>query len=153
MSLSEQSTRRSAELFERAQRVIPGGVNSPVRAFKAVGGQPRFFARAQGPRVWDADGNEYLDYMLSWGPLILGHAGSGVVTLGLPDSPGVPAAWTADTLVAPFNDLDAVESLFKQKGDAVAAVVVEPVVGNVGVVPPRPGFLERLRTLCDRHGA
>ncbi len=230
---------RSQALFERAQRVIPGGVNSPVRAFRAVGGQPRFFARAEGPRVWDVDGNEYLDYMLSWGPLILGHApaevveaviqatrggtsygaptereielaeainrampavemvrfvssgteaamsglrvaraftgrdailkftgcyhghsdallvqaGSGVVTLGLPDSPGVPAAWTRDTLVAPFNDLDAVDSLLTARGSDVAAVIVEPIVGNVGVVEPRPEFLAGLRTLCDRHGA
>src|SRR5207248_3458828 len=210
MSLTEQQTTRSQQLFERAQKVIPGGVNSPVRAFKAVGGQPRFFARAQGARVWDADGNEYLDYMLSWGPLPLGHAppevvaaireaaergssygapterevelaeevnrampavelvrfvssgteaamsvlrvaraftkrdaivkfagcyhghsdallvqaGSGVATLGLPDSPGVPEAWTRDTLTAPYNDVDAVESLFKQRGDTIAAVIV-----------------------------
>jgi glutamate-1-semialdehyde 2,1-aminomutase len=239
MSITNQTTTRSQALFERAQKVIPGGVNSPVRAFKAVGGQPRFFARAKGARVWDADDNEYLDYMLSWGPLILGHsppeivaavreaveggtsygapterevelaeeinrampavelvrfvnsgteagmsalrvaraftgrdailkftgcyhghsdallvqAGSGVVTLGLPDSPGVPAAWTRDTLVAPYNDLDAVESLLKERGADVAAVIVEPIVGNVGVVPPKSGFLEGLRRLCDQHGA
>jgi glutamate-1-semialdehyde 2,1-aminomutase len=239
MSLTDQQTTRSQQLFERAQKVIPGGVNSPVRAFRAVGGQPRFFARASGASVVDADGNEYLDYMLSWGPLILGHsppevvaaireaaeggtsygapterevelaeeinrampsvelvrfvssgteagmsglrvaraftkrdailkftgcyhghsdallvqAGSGVVTLGLPDSPGVPAAWTRDTLVAPYNDLDAVETLFKQRGGEIAAVIVEPIAGNVGVVPPRDGFLPGLRRLCDRHGA
>jgi glutamate-1-semialdehyde 2,1-aminomutase len=239
MSLTEQQTTRSQQLFERAQKVIPGGVNSPVRAFKAVGGQPRFFARAKGARVWDADGNEYLDYMLSWGPLPLGHsppevvaaineaaeggtsygapterevelaeeinrampavemvrfvssgteagmsglrvaraftgrdaivkftgcyhghsdallvqAGSGVVTLGLPDSPGVPAAWTRDTLVAPYNDLDAVEELFGRRGSEIAAVIVEPIAGNVGVVPPREGFLAGLRQVCDKHGA
>jgi glutamate-1-semialdehyde 2,1-aminomutase len=239
MSLTEQQTTRSQQLFERAQKVIPGGVNSPVRAFKAVGGQPRFFARASGARVWDADGNEYLDYMLSWGPLPLGHsppevvaaireaaeggtsygapterevelaeeinrampavemvrfvssgteagmsglrvaraftgrdaivkftgcyhghsdallvqAGSGVVTLGLPDSPGVPAAWTRDTLVAPYNDLEAVEGLFGRRGSEIAAVIVEPIAGNVGVVPPREGFLAGLRRLCDQHGA
>ncbi len=232
-------TSRSQDLFERAQRVIPGGVSSPVRAFRAVGGQPRFFQRAQGARVWDADGNEYVDYMLSWGPLILGHAppevvaaiaeaaqagtsygapterevelaeeitralpsvelvrfvnsgteagmsalrlaraftkrdavvkfagcyhghsdallvqaGSGVATLGLPDSPGVPAAWTRDTLTAPYNDLDAVESLFKARGAEIAAVIVEPVAGNMGVVPPADGFLAGLRRLCDEHGA
>jgi glutamate-1-semialdehyde 2,1-aminomutase len=232
-------TSRSAGLFERAQRVIPGGVNSPVRAFRAVGGEPRFVARAGGARLWDADGNELVDYMLSWGPLILGHAppevvravqaaaedgtsygapterevelaeeiaravpsvesvrlvssgteaamsalrvarafrgrtaivkfagcyhghadallvqaGSGVATLGLPDSPGVPEAWTRDTLVAPYNDLGAVEQLFGARGPEIAAVIVEPVAGNMGVVPPRDGFLAGLRRLCDAQGA
>ncbi|HEV8636963.1 MAG TPA: glutamate-1-semialdehyde 2,1-aminomutase [Chloroflexota bacterium] len=232
-------TSRSAGLFERAQRVIPGGVNSPVRAFRAVGGEPRFVARAGGARLWDADGNELVDYMLSWGPLILGHAppevvraiqaaaedgtsygapterevelaeeiaravpsvesvrlvssgteaamsalrvarafrgrtaivkfagcyhghadallvqaGSGVATLGLPDSPGVPEAWTRDTLVAPYNDLGAVEQLFGARGPEIAAVIVEPVGGNMGVVPPRDGFLAGLRRLCDAQGA
>jgi glutamate-1-semialdehyde 2,1-aminomutase len=230
---------RSGELFERAQRVIPGGVNSPVRAFKAIGGTPRFVQRAEGARFWDADGDEYLDYMLSWGPLILGHAapevveavqraaadgtsygapterevelaeaivaavpsvelvrlvssgteaamsalraaraftgrdaivklagcyhghsdallvqaGSGVATLGLPDSPGVPAAWTRDTLVAPYGDLAATGSLFAERGREIAALIVEPVAGNMGVVPPPDGYLEGLRRLCDEHGA
>ena len=239
MSFTEVSTARSDALFARAEKVIPGGVNSPVRAFRAVSGNPRFFASARGARARDADGNSFIDYMMSWGPLILGHAapeiveavqraaadgtsygapterevelaeevnrvmpslemvrfvnsgteaalsglrvaraftgrdaiikfagcyhghvdallvqaGSGVATLGLPDSPGVPASWTATTLVAPFNDLDAVESLFIARGDDIAAVIVEPVVGNAGTVPPAPGFLEGLRHLCDQYGA
>jgi glutamate-1-semialdehyde 2,1-aminomutase len=232
-------TTRSETLFERAQGLMPGGVNSPVRAFRGVGGTPRFIAR--GERAWleDVDGRRYLDLVLSWGPLILGHAhprvigairevaergttfgaptelevqlaervietfpaiemvrfvssgteaamsalrlaraatgrsgvikfdgcyhghadallaaaGSGVATLGLPDSPGVTAATVADTLVAPFNDLAAVERLFAGHPDRIAAVLVEPVAGNMGVVPPAPGFLEGLRALTSRYGA
>jgi glutamate-1-semialdehyde 2,1-aminomutase len=232
-------TTRSETLFERAQELMPGGVNSPVRAFRGVGGTPRFIAR--GERAWleDVDGRRYLDLVLSWGPLILGHAhprvigairevaergttfgaptelevqlaervietfpaiemvrfvssgteaamsalrlaraatgrsgvikfdgcyhghadallaaaGSGVATLGLPDSPGVTAATVADTLVAPFNDLAAVERLFAGHPDRIAAVLVEPVAGNMGVVPPAPGFLEGLRALTSRYGA
>jgi glutamate-1-semialdehyde 2,1-aminomutase len=233
----ERSTSRS--LFERAGRVIPGGVNSPVRAFKAVGGDPVFVRRARGARIEDADGNEYLDYVGSWGPMILGHAhpgvvaavkaaveqgtsygaptelevrlaetvaaampsvellrlvssgteavmsalrvaraftgrekivkfegcyhghsdgllahgGSGLATLGIPDTPGVPAAFAALTLTLPYNDLDAVTDLMRRDGDAIACVVVEPVAGNMGVVPPAPGFLEGLRELTARHGA
>ena len=234
-----QATSRSARLFKRAQELLPGGVNSPVRAFQAVGGTPRFFERAQGPYVWDADSNRYIDYVLSWGPLILGHthpavveaicvqagrgatfgaptalenelaelvieavptvdlvrfvssgteatmsairlaraytqrekiikfagcyhghadsflvqAGSGVATLGLPNSPGVVQAATANTLSAPFNDLDAVETLFKAHSSTIAAVMIEPVAGNMGLVPPREGFLAGLRRLCDEYGA
>jgi glutamate-1-semialdehyde 2,1-aminomutase len=233
------NTSRSAELFAEAQRLIPGGVNSPVRAFRAVGGVPRFIARGEGAYLYDVDGNRYIDYVLSWGPLILGHAhpdvaaaiaaqaargasfgapteleselarlviemvpsvemvrfvssgteaamsalrlaraatgrdkiikfagcyhghydgllvqaGSGVATLGLPDSPGVPAAVAASTLTAPFNDLDAVETLLRRNEGQVAAIALEPVVGNMGFVPPQPGFLEGLRRLCDDHGA
>ncbi len=230
---------RSGRLFRRAKRVIPGGVNSPVRAFGAVEGVPPFLVRGKGCRVWDADGNEYIDYVGSWGPLILGHAhgevlkavhaaarrgtsfgaptelevelaeaicralpsvemvrmvssgteatmsairlargitgrsrllkfegcyhghsdgllvgaGSGVATLGIPGSPGVPAAMTELTIQAPYNDLTAVDDAFQRWGDEIACVIVEPVAGNMGCVPPEPGFLEGLRELCDRAGA
>jgi len=230
---------KSARLLARARAVIPGGVNSPVRAYGAVGGSPPFVERGKGCRLWDADGNEYIDYVGSWGPLILGHAdagvlravraamrqgtsfgaptaaevefaelvcealpsverlrlvssgteatmsalrlaravtgrprilkftgcyhghadallvgaGSGVATLGIPGSPGVPEAFTALTVQAPYNDLDAVEDAFRRWGDELACVIVEPVAGNMGCVPPRPGFLEGLRECCDRRGA
>jgi glutamate-1-semialdehyde 2,1-aminomutase len=230
---------KSIELYQQAQSLLPGGVDSPVRAFRAVGGQPVFFHRGSGPYLYDVDGNQYIDYVLSWGPLILGHAhpdvvmaikqtaekgtsygapspleielavliqefmpdfemmrfvnsgteatmsalrlaraytkrnkiikfegcyhghadlllvqaGSGVATLGLPDSPGVPAATVQDTLVARFNDLSTVEHLFDQFQDEIAAVIVEPVAGNMGVIPPQPGFLQGLRELTRSHGA
>jgi len=232
-------TTQSAAAFAAAQRVIPGGVNSPVRAFRGVGGTPVFVARGAGSRFWDIDGNSYIDYVLSWGPLILGHAfpdvietttrvlrdgtsfgaptlaetelasliansvpgidlvrlvssgteatmsalrlaraatgrpkfikfagcyhghadlllvqaGSGVATLGLPDSPGVPSGATQDTLVAPFNDLGAVEALFAIDGDQIAAIIVEPVAGNMGLVEPDAGYLQGLREITARHGA
>jgi len=230
---------KSIELFNQAQQLLPGGVNSPVRAFKAVGGQPLFIERGEGPYIYDVDGNRYIDYVLSWGPLITGHAhpkvveavqqaavkgtsygapspleielaqrvmdfmpniemlrfvnsgteatmsalrlaraytkrdkiikfegcyhghadmllvqaGSGVATLGLPDSPGVPAATAADTLVAIYNNLDSVEALFKKYPDQIAAIIVEPVAGNMGVVPPQSGFLEGLRSLTTDHAS
>ena len=230
---------RSEELFERAKAVLPGGVNSPVRAFRAVGGTPFFVAKAEGARLTDADGRSYLDYVCSWGPLILGHAhpavldairtavergwtygapceaevelaelvrcrmpavemvrfvnsgteatmaalrvaraatgreavlkfegcyhghadsflvkaGSGVATLGLPDSPGVPAAVAGLTVTLPFNDTQTVAELFRQRGDRFAAVIVEPYVGNCGFIAPQPDFHTALRELCDRHGA
>ena len=232
-------TPTSEALYERAQRVIPGGVNSPVRAFRGVGGTPLFIERGAGPYIWDVDGHRYIDYVLSWGPLILGHAhpqvveairrtaergtsfgaptrleielaelviemvpsvemvrfvnsgteatmsalrlaravtgrekiikfegcyhghadsllvraGSGVATLGLPDSPGVTRGTSQDTLVARFNDVSSVEALFEAYPEEIAGVIVEPVGGNMGVVPPVPGFLEGLRRLCDRYGA
>jgi glutamate-1-semialdehyde 2,1-aminomutase len=230
--------RKSAQWFAKAQAVLPGGVDSPVRAFRAVGGQPLFIERGEGPYLIDVDGNRFVDYVLSWGPLIAGHAhpqvveavqraaargtsygapspievdlaqrvmefmpniemirfvnsgteaamsalrlaraftrrdkivkfegcyhghadmllvqaGSGVATLGLPDSPGVPAKTVEDTLVARFNDLASVESLLRQYPDQVAAVIVEPVAGNMGVVPPVPGFLEGLRKITGAEG-
>jgi glutamate-1-semialdehyde 2,1-aminomutase len=232
-------TGRSRRLFERARRVIPGGVNSPVRAFGAVGGVPRFVARARGARIWDADGNAYIDYVGSWGPMILGHAdpgvlravraalrhgtsfgaptqletelaqrvvaavpsiervrfvssgteatmstlrlaraatgrprilkfegcyhghadsllvaaGSGVATLGIPGSPGVPDAFTQLTITAPYNDLGAVSDAMARWGREIACVIVEPVAGNMGLVLPEPGFLAGLRDLCTRAGA
>jgi len=230
---------RSHEVFQRSLRYLAGGVDSPVRAFRAVGGEPVVIARGEGPYVYDVDGNRYIDYVCSWGPLILGHAhpavveavrraaergtsygapteaeadlaqliveampsiellrfvnsgteatmsalrlaraftgrdkivkfegcyhghadgllvqaGSGVATLGLPDSPGVPASYAQETLVARFNDVPSVEALFDRQGDAIAAVIVEPVAGNMGVVPPQPGFLEALREITRRAGA
>src|SRR3954468_24204094 len=231
-----QTTAASERLFAAAQRVLPGGVNSPVRAFRGVGGIPRFIVRGEGPALIDADGNRYLDLVLSWGPLILGHAhpevlsaiietarhgttfgaptelevrlaervvatfpglemvrfvssgtealmsavrlaraatgrrlivkfdgcyhghsdallaaaGSGVATLGLPDSPGVTPATVADTLVVAYNDLAAVETVFSVRGGEIAAVLVEPVAGNMGVVPPSAGFLQGLRAVTQR---
>ena len=234
-----RATTASERLFAAAQQVLPGGVNSPVRAFRGVGGTPRFIARGEGAWLEDADGNRYVDLVLSWGPLILGHAhpevlaavmdaaargttygaptelevqlaervvatfpsvemvrfvssgteaamsavrlaraatgrraivkfdgcyhghadpllaaaGSGVATLGLPDSPGVTPATVADTLIVPFNDLAAVEALFAARGPEIAAVLVEPVAGNLGVVPPVDGFLTGLRQVTRRAGA
>lgn len=229
----------SIELFSEAQRLLPGGVNSPVRAFRAVGGQPLFIKKGEGAYMHDVDGNRYIDYVLSWGPLILGHAhpkvvaalqeavlngssfgapcpqevelarlvtemmpaiemvrfvnsgteatmtalrlaraytgrnkiikfqgnyhghadmllvqaGSGVATLGLPDSPGVPATTVADTLTVRFNDLEGVEELFGTFPGEIAAVIVEPVAGNMGMIPPLPGFLQGLRDVTAADGA
>jgi glutamate-1-semialdehyde 2,1-aminomutase len=230
---------KSTRLFEEASRLLPGGVDSPVRAFKSVGGRPLFIERGEGAYLVDVDGNRYVDYVLSWGPLILGHAhpgvvsalaeaaargtsfgapseleselarlvmsmmpkiesvrfvnsgteatmtalrlaraftgrskivkfqgnyhghadmllvqaGSGVATLGLPDSPGVPAATVADTLTAAYNDVDSVKKLFEEFPGEIAAVIVEPVAGNMGMVPPVEGFLEGLRETTRNDGA
>src|SRR4051812_688581 len=230
---------RSAEVMARARELFPGGVNSPVRAFRGVGGEPVVAARGEGPRVWDADGKEYIDFVLSWGPLVLGHAnpividaldramqdgtsfgmptelevalaeiirermphiemmrfvssgteatmsavrlaraytgrdailkfegcyhghadsflvhaGSGVATLGLPDSPGVPATLAALTVTAPFNDLDRASDLVRRVDQKIAAIIVEPVVGNAGFIEPDPEFLKGLRALADHSGA
>jgi glutamate-1-semialdehyde 2,1-aminomutase len=228
---------RSQQLFERARLSIPGGVNSPVRAYRSVGGTPPFIERGEGAHIFDADGNEYIDYIGSWGPLILGHrhpaildalnhaltrgtsfgaptereielaetvremfpsiemvrlvnsgteatmsalrvargftnrdltlkfdgcyhghvdsllvkAGSGVATLGLPDSPGVPKGFSDTTLTAPYNDVEAVEQIFHAHKDKIAAVIVEPVCGNMGCIPPKHGFLEALRRITAAH--
>jgi glutamate-1-semialdehyde 2,1-aminomutase len=230
---------RSQDDFQRACQVIPGGVNSPARAFGAVGGQPIFISRGEGPYLYDVDGNRYLDYVGSWGPLILGHAhprvvkaveealhqgasfgapteretqlaelivaavpsiemvrlvssgteasmsairlargftgrdviikfagcyhghvdsllvqaGSSATTLGVPNSPGVPASFTQHTLALRFNDVDGLAAAFRARGDEIAGVIVEPVVGNMGLVAPRPEFLSELRQLTQRHGA
>src|SRR5262249_19738282 len=230
---------RSEEAFQKACRVIPGGVNSPARAFGAVGGKPLFIARGEGPYLYDLDGNQYLGYVGSWGPLILGHAhprvvraveealrrgtsfgapteqetqlaetiidavpsiemvrmvssgteasmsalrlargftgrnviikfagcyhghvdsllvqaGSSATTLGVPNSPGVPPGATADTLVLRFNDVEGLTRAFQAQGDRIAGVIVEPVVGNMGLVVPRPEFLTALRRLTHQHGA
>lgn len=228
----------SSRMFEEAQRYIPGGVNSPVRAFKSVGGNPVYIAKGEGSRITDVDGNSYIDFIGSWGPLILGHAhpkvlaaiqeaavlgtsfgapteretemaklvceivpsvevvrmvnsgteatmsalrlargytkrnkimkfdgcyhghadsllikaGSGVATLGLPDSPGVPEATAVNTITVPYNDLESVKLAFENFGADLAAVIVEPIAGNMGVVPPQPGFLEALREITQQHG-
>lgn len=239
VKVSTYATPTSEALYARACEVLPGGVNSPVRAFRAVGGKPLFMARGEGAYLTDVDGHRYVDYIMSWGPLVLGHAhpavtaalqdailrgtsygapcpqeielaelimqhmpkiemlrfvnsgteatmsvlrlaraytgrtkivkfegnyhghadmllvqaGSGVATLGLPDSPGVPALTVADTLTARYNDLASVEKLFDAVGKEIAAVIVEPVAGNMGLVPPQPGFLAGLRRLTENAGA
>jgi glutamate-1-semialdehyde 2,1-aminomutase len=230
---------KSQALFARAQKAIPGGVNSPVRAFRSVGGSPPFIVRGQGSRIWDADGNQYIDYVGSWGPLLLGHrhpdivraveealargtsfgapteaetelaeaireavpsmelvrlvnsgteatmsairlargftgrdltvkfegcyhghvdsllvkAGSGVATLGLPDTVGVPKSFADTTIALPFNSVEAVARAFETHPDRIASIIVEPVVGNMGCVGPAPGFLEALREITTRYGA
>ncbi len=230
-------TERSQQLFERAQLSIPGGVNSPVRAWRGVGGTPRFIARGEGSHLFDEDGNEYIDYIGSWGPLLLGHrhpeivdaidealtrgtsfgaptelevelaetiramvpsmemvrlvnsgteatmsalrvargftnrdltikfegcyhghvdsllvkAGSGVATLGLPDSPGVPKAFSDTTIALPFNNVEAVANAFRAHGDKIAAVIVEPVCGNMGCIAPEGGFLSSLRSITEQY--
>jgi glutamate-1-semialdehyde 2,1-aminomutase len=232
-------TAKSRRLYAEAKKVIPGGVNSPVRAFRAVGLEPLFVSKAKGSKVYDADGGVYIDYVSSWGPMILGHAhpqvrkamsqvlskgwsygaatelevrlaqrvsaaipsmelmrmvssgteaamsalrvargftgrdkiikfegcyhghadsflvkaGSGVITFGIPDSAGVPASLAANTLVAPYNDLEAVRALFNQNPSQIACVVVEPIAGNMGIVLPREGFLKGLEEVCRNHGA
>jgi len=232
-------TDKSEALFHRALEIIPGGVNSPVRAFRSVGGKPLFIARGEGSHLFDADGNEYIDYVGSWGPLLLGHrhpeilaaleraltigtsfgapteqeiqladaiidavpsiemvrlvnsgteatmsairvargftgrdltvkfegcyhghvdsllvkAGSGLATLGIADTQGVPKAFADTTIALPFNSLDALQAAFTKMGDLIAAVIVEPVVGNMGCVPPAPGYLEGMRAITEKHGA
>jgi glutamate-1-semialdehyde 2,1-aminomutase len=229
---------KSKELYHQTLELIPGGVNSPVRAFRSVGGDPVFIARGEGSKIYDVDGNEYIDYVASYGPLILGHrhprvvealrecldmgtsfgapteleikmaqlvikavpsiemvrmvnsgteatmsalrvargytkrdlivkfegcyhghadhllikAGSGALTMGVPDSPGVPESVAQNTLIAPFNDIETLEKIFKEQGEKIAAVIIEPVVGNMGCVPPKPGYLQDLRRLTAEYG-
>jgi len=237
-SKGDRGMKGSERLFQDAQRYIPGGVNSPVRAFRAVGGSPLFIQRAQGSWIWDVDGNEYIDYVASWGPMILGHAhprviqalqraaeqgtsygaptalevelaaliveaipsvelvrmvnsgteavmsairlargytkrdkviklegcyhghsdgllvkaGSGATTFGQPDSAGVPDDYARHTLVAPFNDLEAIQGLVKANSGQIACVILEPIAGNMGVIPPHEGFLQGVRELCNQEG-
>ncbi|HEY9691754.1 MAG TPA: glutamate-1-semialdehyde 2,1-aminomutase [Oculatellaceae cyanobacterium] len=239
ISTTNLKTTKSEEIFAAAQKLMPGGVSSPVRAFKSVGGQPIVFDRVKGAYIWDVDDNQYIDYVGSWGPAICGHshpevisalhealekgtsfgapsvlenvlaemvidavpsiemvrfvnsgteacmsvlrlmraftgrdkiikfegcyhghadmflvkAGSGVATLGLPDSPGVPNSTAVNTLTAPFNDLEAVKALFAENPDQIAGVILEPVVGNAGFIPPDGGFFEGLREITQEHGA
>ncbi|RMH00444.1 MAG: aminotransferase class III-fold pyridoxal phosphate-dependent enzyme, partial [Aquificota bacterium] len=229
----------NAELFQKAKELMPGGVSSPVRAFKAVGGEPIVVSKAQGSRLWDVEGKEYIDFLMSWGPLILGHAhpkvvkalqeqaqkglsygltneheitlakmvvesvpsvemvrfvssgteatmsairlargytgrklvvkfdgcyhghgdsllvsaGSGVATLGIPGTPGIPEEIASLTMVLPYNDLSALELAFEKYGEQIACVIVEPVAGNMGVVLPKPGFLEGIQRLTEKYGA
>jgi len=231
-------TQSSSEFFSAACNLIPGGVNSPVRAYKSVGIEPRFVDRAKGSHLWDIDGREYVDFVQSWGPMILGHgyepvldavreqlergtsfgaptcvevaaaeavinavpsiemvrfvssgteatmsairlargytgrdkfikfdgnyhghsdallvaAGSGLLTLGIPSTPGVTKGAAGDTIVLPYNDVDAVREALEAEGEQVAAIILEPIAGNMGVVPPKPGFLQGLRDLCDQYG-
>ncbi|ANY71097.1 glutamate-1-semialdehyde-2,1-aminomutase [Paenibacillus sp. BIHB 4019] len=238
-SSSGRSDIRSREAFARAKQVIPGGVNSPVRAFKSVGLNPVYMERGQGSRVFDIDGNSYIDYVASWGPLIMGHAhpevveaikrtaekgtsfgapteletlmaelvcervpsvdmvrmvnsgteatmsalrlargftkrskivkfegsyhghadsllikaGSGVATLGLPDSPGVPESIASQTITVPYNDIESIKLVFEKYGEEIACVIVEPIAGNMGVVPPLPGFLQGLRDITEQYGS
>ncbi len=233
------NTKKSASLFEKSKAFMPGGVNSPVRSFKSVGGTPRFMVKGEGAHVYDADGNKYLDFTASWGPLIHGHthphvhqaieealqngtsfgtptekelilaeqviqavptiekvrfvnsgteatmsavrlaraftgrekvvkfegcyhghadlflsqAGSGLATLGQPTSPGVPADVVASTITIPYNDLEAAQAVFESRGEDIATVILEPVAGNMGVIPPEDGFLEGLRKLTEDHGS
>ncbi len=230
--------RKSEKLFKQAKAIIPGGVNSPVRAFKAVGGNPVFIAKGKGSKIYDVDGNSYIDYVLSWGPLILGHAhpkvikalkaaaekgtsfgaptpleielanlvlkaypsmdkvrmvnsgteatmsairvargftkrdaiikfegcyhghadgllvkaGSGAMTFGIPDSPGVPKSYAKNTITIPFNNIDALKAVINRQWKSIACVILEPVVGNIGCVLPKPGFLEAVRTLTKKYG-
>src|SRR5437868_1689101 len=137
---------RSREAFERACRVIPGGVNSPARAFGAVGGEPLFIARGEGPWLFDVDGNQYLDYVASWGPLILGHAHPRVLR-------AVEEALHKGASFGAPNDVEGLAEAFKLQGTEIAGVILEPVVGNMGLVVPRPEFLSELRRLTDEHGA
>lgn len=230
--------RKSEKLFKQAKAIIPGGVNSPVRAFKAVGGNPVFIVKGKGSKIYDVDGNSYIDYVLSWGPLILGHAhpkvikalksaaekgtsfgaptpleielanlvlkaypsmdkvrmvnsgteatmsairvargftkrdaiikfegcyhghadgllvkaGSGAMTFGIPDSPGVPESYAKNTITIPFNDIDALKTVINRQWKSIACVIIEPVVGNIGCVLPKPGFLAAVRTLTKKYG-
>ncbi|MBI5747559.1 MAG: glutamate-1-semialdehyde 2,1-aminomutase [Nitrospinae bacterium] len=232
------SNKKSKELFKKAKLLIPGGVNSPVRAFKSVGGEPLFIKKALGSKIYDVDGNEYIDYVGSWGPMIVGHsnpkvvsalkkaivngtsygaptelevqlsemvikafpsiemvrmvnsgteatmsairlaraytnrnkvikfegcyhghvdsllvkAGSGAATLGLPDSPGVPPDFAKNTITIPFNDIERVKDVLKKEGEKIACIILEPVIGNIGVVPPKNGFLQGLREITKKYG-
>src|SRR5216683_960506 len=148
----KRERKRSREIFERAEKVLVGGVNSPVRAFRSVGGEPLIIERGSGQYLYDADGNELLDYVCSWGAMILGHAND-AISEAIAECPGVPAALAALTLNAPYNDLHAVERIFLQHKDKIAAVIVEPIAANMGVVPPETEFLKGLHEISKKNGA
>src|SRR5947209_4704248 len=152
--MPERSIANSEAAFFKARQLMPGGVSSPVRAFRAVGGTPLFLKHGEGCMVTDVDGNVYVDYVASYGPLIAGHAngllaeaGSGALTLGTPSSPGIPRSVASCTLLAPYNDLAATRELFRAYAGQIACMIVEPVAGNMGVVPPAEGYLGGLRAL------
>src|SRR5207253_1341371 len=155
-----QMTSNNELLFSRAQRTTPGGVNSPVRAFRSVGGTPRFITRAEGPYFWDADDKRYIDYIGSWGPAIVGHAhpevvkaASGVLTFGNPTSAGMPEDFVKNTLVLDYNDTQQLEDTFKSIGHDIACVIIEPVAANMNLVRATSEFLHTLRRLCTEYGS
>src|SRR3989449_367879 len=144
----KRERKRSREIFERAEKVLVGGVNSPVRAFRSVGGDPLIIERGSGQHLYDADGNELLDYVCSWGAMILGHANPAIG-----ECPGVPAALAALTLNVPYNDLHSTERVFEKHKEKIAAIIVEPIAANMGVVPPETGFLKGLQEISKKNGA
>src|SRR3989304_4126449 len=139
------TNKKSKELFKKAKQIIPGGVNSPVRAFKSVGGEPLFIKKASGSRIYDIDGNEYIDYVGSWGPMIVGHSNPKVVS-------ALKKAIVNGTSYGAPNDIERVKDVLKKEGEKIACIILEPVIGNIGVVPPKKGFLHGLREVTKKYG-